>query len=278
MSSDHETQRAIWSTSEAADLRPASPVEWFPAVYRTFAERVLTRAEDYPCHFGVQGQQRGNNWFGALDRRAPDRYGVTALAGMLRDFQRRAWTGPVRQSLIVFAGPPEPGADLADHHRRFWRLLADLSAADPDPWPPPGEPADPAHPAWQWHYAGEPWFVFAASPGYRRRRSRDLGPCLTMVFQTSRVFQGISGSSPAGRAAKSLVRKRLSRYDTVPVHPHLGDPLHSSVHKWRQYALPDDGSVLDPTGCPISGSHPTGPRPEEAPCTPQTSGPDTSSS
>jgi FPC/CPF motif-containing protein YcgG len=228
-------------------------VDWFPEVYEAFAARMLSRSEDYPCHFGVQGQQRGHNWFSVFDERSPGRYDIPALAGTLRAFQHRARTGPTRQSLVVFAGPPEPVATLAAHHERFWRILADLSFVDSSQWPD-GFAADPAHPRWQWCFGGEPWFVFACSPAYRRRRSRDVGPCLTLVLQTARVFEGIGGSTVAGKAAKRLVRQRLARFDSVPVHPHLGDPRMSSEHKWRQYALPDDSTVLAPDRCPISGS------------------------
>ncbi len=245
----------IWTTAEAETVAPPEPVSWFPDVYRRFADRLLSRDEDYPCHFGVQGQQRGNNWFTVVDERAPERYGIEPLAGVLRAFQRRARVGPTRQSLVIFVGPPEPGATLTAHHERFWRLLADLSALDRAAWPAsvPGHPADPR---WQWCFNGEPLFVFACSPAYRRRRSRDVGPCLTLVLQTARVFQGLGGSTTAGQAAKRLVRERLDRYDTVPVHPHLGDPVRSSEHKWRQYALPDDDAVSDPDGCPIAAHRP----------------------
>jgi hypothetical protein len=207
---------------------------------------------DYPCHFGIQGQHSGNNWFWAVDDRRPDRYGVAALAAALAAFRARAWTGAVRQSLIVFVGPPDIRPALARHHARFWRLLSGLTARDPAPWPP-DRPTDPGDPRWQWSFAGEPWFVFAGSPAYVARRSRSLGPCLTLVFQTRRVFQGLAGDTPAGQAAKAKVRRALIRYDRVPPHPHLGDAGHSSTHKWRQYALPDDQALYPVDGCPFPG-------------------------
>jgi FPC/CPF motif-containing protein YcgG len=177
-------------------------------------------------------------------------YGLAVLAATLREFQQVAWRGPKRQSLIVFVGPPDPRPDLDRDTTRFWALMSGLAEADDQPWPQGGT-RDEKDPKWQWCFAGEPWFVFAGSPAYRNRRSRNFGPCLTLVFQVHRVFEGLSGSSPAGRAAKARVRERLVDYDTIGPHPHLGDPRHSSEFKWRQYMLPDDEQILPERACPF---------------------------
>ncbi|WP_405616616.1 YqcI/YcgG family protein [Streptomyces sp. NBC_01508] len=235
--------------SQSQHHSPQTPLDWLPDVYTTFAQTLLSPSA-YPCHFGVQGQQRGHNWFAAVDSRLPESHGVPALAHTLLAFREQAWSGPKRQSLVVFVGPPDPDAELAYHHAQFWQLLRDLSALDPAPWPD-SVPHRADDPDWQWCFAGEPWFVFASSPGYRARRSRDLGPCLTLVFQTGRVFQGIGGSTVAGQAAKRRVRGRLEEYDGIGPHPALGDPDFSSQYKWRQYALPDDQTVPAGPVCPF---------------------------
>lgn len=229
---------------------------WPLAAYRVFEARVLQPEPAYPCHFGVQGQLSGHTWFTALDEGHPG-WTVRDLADTLRAYRERAWRGPKRQSLVVFVGPPDPAPDLDRDTGRFWSLLTQLSTLDDKPWPA-GHPQDTRDPGWQWCFAGEPWFVFGCSPAYRARRSRDVGPCLTLVFQVRRVFEGLSGSSPAGKAAKRTVRERLLAYDAVGVHPHLGDPMHSSVHKWRQYMLPDDERILGEAQCPFGAPARTG--------------------
>lgn len=226
------------------------PFGWVPEAHSVFTERILAEEPSYPCYFGTQGQQRGNNSFSAVDTRYPDTHGPAALARSLRAYRQRAWQGPKRQTLIVFVGPAVHGAELADDHRRFWTLLDELRAYDTEPWPA-DVPTDPADPRWQWCFDGEPWFIFAASPAYRDRRSRDLGPCLTLVFQVRRVFEGIGGSTVAGKAAKRRVREGLARYDRIGPHPTLGDGDTSTDFKWRQYALPDDASVAAPDACPV---------------------------
>jgi uncharacterized protein len=225
---------------------------WLVQSHRVLVERLLDPGQGgYPCHFGVRGERDGHNWFTMLDEGADGPHAVADLAETLCAFRELAWRGPKRQSLIAFVGPPAPTPGLAQDTARFWRLLAQLSAHDEAPWPA-DRPTDVQDPAWQWCFAGEPWFVFGCSPAYQARRSRNLGPCLTLVFQVRRVFEGISGSSKAGRAAKRQVRDQLGRYDQIPPHPHLGDAEHSSVFKWRQYLLPDDQQPLDPDACPFT--------------------------
>lgn len=244
--------RLLRSADIAGSAGPAGPAGW-PAwlgqAHAAFTDKVLDPV-GYPCHFGVNSERAGHNWFTACAGPAD----AARLADALRAFVPVASHGPRRQSLIAFVGPPDLAPSLAAHASRFWDLLRRAGAHDDDPWPQ-DRPRDPAHPHWQWCFAGRPWFVFGTSPAYRRRRSRDVGPCLTMVFQLSeRVFEGLSGSTLAGKAAKAQIRGRLAEYDAIGPHPHLGDPLHSSTHKWRQYFLPDDDRLLAEDACPLSRS------------------------
>jgi hypothetical protein len=56
------------------ELRRQSLPAWFPDAYDALVARLCGPGPDYPCHFGVQGQQRGHNRFWAVD--------ATALTGM----------------------------------------------------------------------------------------------------------------------------------------------------------------------------------------------------
>jgi uncharacterized protein len=248
--SDTASAYVLWTSADhAVPASISARFPWLDAAYREFNLMISGADLRYPCHFGVRGQREGRNAFTAIDS-SDGEAGVAALAGAIRAFQRMAWNGPKRQSLIAFAGPVEPSPDLGNDTRRFWELLSALTAVDELPWPAE-YPADVTDPKWQWCFGGEPWFVFGCSPAYLNRRSRNVGPCLTLVFQVRRVFDGLSGSSAAGQAAKRMVRAGLARYDATAPHPHLGDDQHSSVFKWRQYMLPDDDSVLAPGACPF---------------------------
>jgi hypothetical protein len=220
--------------------------DWFAGAHAEFRDILLA---GHPCHFGVAGERGDQNWYTALDE-SQQGLGVAELAETLADFGTLARTGPAKQSLVVLVGPPRRQAELAQHSAQFWAVLRQLSRHDVQRWPV-GRPIDPQSPDWQWCFAGQRWFVFAASPAYRHRRSRNLGRCLALVFQLSdRVFEGLSGSSPAGQAAKRQIRGRLADYDLASPHPHLGDAGQSSSYKWRQYFLPDDSRAYDERGCP----------------------------
>ncbi len=250
----------MWGSTNTA---PDAP-DWLHAAQRAFTEVLLDRDADYPCHFGVRGQQDGENWFTAVEPGGEGPRGVGGLAETLVAFQKQAWTGPKRQTLIVFAGPPDPAPELATHAEQFWSLLGRLTAADPRPWPA-DRTQNVTDPHWQWCFSGEPWFVFGASPAYHARRSRNLGPCLTVIFQVLRVFEGLDAMSVAGDRAKHKVRERLHTYDEVGPHPHLGDTLHIPDFKWRQYMLPDDQQLLEPQSCPFQVPVPTSPAGDHRP-------------
>jgi FPC/CPF motif-containing protein YcgG len=240
--------RLIRSRAVLAGVGLSGWPDWFAGAHAEFRDTLLGDA-GYPCHLGVISERTDQNWFTVLDESRPG-LGTGELAGTLNDFVPLARSGPARQSLVVLVGPPRRQPDLAQHTAQFWAVLRQLSRHDPQPWPA-GRPLDPGLPDWQWCFAGEPWFVFGASPGFRQRRSRNVGRCLTMVFQlVERVFEGLSGSSAAGQAAKRQIRGRLAHYDLVGPHPHLGDAEHSSVYKWRQYFLPDDNRIFGERACP----------------------------
>lgn len=221
---------------------------WFSEVHEEFQRKILD-ADGFPCHFGVNAERSDRNWFTACDETADV---AAVLSDSLRLFAAQAGNGPDRQSLIAFIGPPRRTAELASEAERFWSILGEVSRHDDSEWPA-DRTQDVTEPRWQWCFTGRPWFVIGCSPAYQARRSRNVGPCLTMVFQlVELVFSDLSGSSAAGKAAKKQIRSRLRRYDAVGPHPHLGDPEQSSVYKWRQYLLPDDDSVYEPGACPLA--------------------------
>jgi FPC/CPF motif-containing protein YcgG len=222
--------------------------DWFAGAHAEFRSTLLAET-GYPCHFGVLAERADHHRFTALDQSRPG-LGVEELAGTIEDFETLAQSGPSQQSLVVLVGPPHRQPDLAQHAAQFWAVLRQLSRHDRQPWPAK-HPQDPVSPDWQWCFAGQPWVVFGTSPGYRHRHSRNLGRCLTMVFQLAeRVFEGLDASSPAGKAASRQIRGRLADYDLASPHPHLGEPAHRSTYQWRRYFLPDDSRTFDEQACP----------------------------
>lgn len=223
--------------------------DWAQAHFSALRAVITDRDDAYPCHFGVHSEHKGDNHYTALAEPGA----VAGLADELRDFidlSRRLRRGR-RATLLCGVGPPGATESLEQDRELFWRVLAELRELDQSPCPP-NVPADPADPAWTFSFHGERMFVFGLSPFYGRRASRRIGDCLTVCFQSDRVFADISGATPAGISAKATIRARLAEYDDVPLIAALGDGKSSTDGKWRQFFPREDGSI-EVGRCPLAG-------------------------
>lgn len=173
----------LWTADQMAARAASSepPWDWLQPTYQAFTS-ALAEEQKFPSIFGVSARSREYDSFTVVDSRMPCAYGVEAMAASLREFRERAGQGRGRQSLIAFVGPPDDDPDLARDGMRFWRLLRDLTAHDGAAWPD-GFPREVADPKWEWCFSGEPWLTFMCSPAYVTRQSRNVAPCLTVIFQ-----------------------------------------------------------------------------------------------
>jgi FPC/CPF motif-containing protein YcgG len=129
---------------------------------------------------------------------------------------------------------------LEEYEAEFWALLQSVHDLDDDPWPDDIAP-DPDHENWEFAFAGMPMFVVVNTPAHRDRASRHFD-CLMVTFQPRFVFDDIAEDSRQGRNARTIIRKRLASYDTVPASPLLGSFGTPGNREWRQYFLDDDNS------------------------------------
>jgi uncharacterized protein len=237
----------------AADTVSDGP-EWVRTNRSAIESALVSTADPYPCHFGAGAQLRTENVYvsAPVTPSGLDDSAVRTIGAALTDFLHGAGVahGRRRPTLLCALGPPSASGSLAADQRLFWDLLSRLPARDGSGWPP-GVPADPADPGWSFCFAGQQLFVFALSPHYRHRRSRAIATTLTVCFQSSGVFHGISGSTDSGRQAKALVRSRLAAYESAPLIPALGDGTGSTVDKWQQY-FPDDDGANRTSRCPVA--------------------------
>ncbi len=210
---------------------------WLPAVYAEFRRNVLD--PDYPCYFATIGEKKKELYYTHVDASNADR-----LPATMRAFAALSRRSPgKRLALVAFT---EPGAKALDHGAsagRFWSLLQHLHDADEAPWPA-GVPLDPNDPRFEFSFAGAPMFVFGAAPSYHRRRSRNLGPSLVLLFQPRTVFAGIEGGTPAGVKARATIRGRLAAWDLVAPHAAFCDYGDPSNFEWKQYFVPDDDAPI----------------------------------
>jgi FPC/CPF motif-containing protein YcgG len=93
-------------------------------------------------------------------------------------------------------------------------------------------------------------FVVGASPTYQRRRSRNLGLGVVLVFQPRSLFVDPATSLPIAASIRHRIHQRMLAYDGMPVHPDIGFYGDPSNREWKQYALPDDNEPEHGT-CPF---------------------------
>jgi uncharacterized protein len=212
---------------------------WKLDAYEEYKARL--RAPDYPCFFGQSGEARGEMLYTFVAE-----HGLDALETNMQQFVSLIGTPHhERSSLIAFF---EPDPSITDHMSfvaRFWQILQFLHEHDHDP----AKDRTPDHPLWEFSFRGCEMFVVGASPTYRRRRSRNLGPGMVLVFQPRSLFIDPTTSQPFAAPVRQRIHKRMLAYDGMPVHPDIGFYGDFTNREWKQYVLPDDNQ-------PATGSCP----------------------
>jgi FPC/CPF motif-containing protein YcgG len=224
---------------------PARVPDWLIREYRSFHETVID--EDFPCNFGLAAEKDHELRYTFVQ--GDD---LAALPQTLEAFLQLSRSHPnVKHNLTVFF-EPEPEARAFEYYRtRFWEVLNFLHAHDRAPWPPQ-IPTDKDDPLWEFCFGGDPIFMFAASPAYVQRRSRNYGNSFVMLFQPKRIFKGIESETPAGTKARRVIRARLKKWDrSEALHPDVNDYGEVLVHRWKQYVLSDDNTPAR-GGCPFA--------------------------
>src|SRR5262245_25688804 len=138
-------------------------------------------------------------------------------ADCLRHFlaTSRTFAGPASLS-VVFEDCEQPSVD--SYRDEFWQILQEFHDLDEAPWPQ-WLPADPTRREWEFCFAGESVFIVCSTPLHTGRRSR-WSPHFTLTFQPSWVFDALGTVN--GSEVRRRIRERISRYDSLPLHPLIG--------------------------------------------------------
>ncbi|MCW8060868.1 condensation domain-containing protein, partial [Agrobacterium tumefaciens] len=207
--------------------------EWLEDAYRRFSEDVLH--PEFPCFFGTQAERRGEMFYSFVSQAD-----LTHLPRTMLKFaelsQDRA---NEKNNFALFFEPDETPLDHDGYRKRFWGVLQYLHDHD-HTITADTEVLDPSHPDWEFEFAGMQMFVVACTPSYQRRRSRNLGPGMIMLFQPRSVFIDAITQRAIGPQARDQVRKRLVVWDGVAHHPDLGVYGDPDNREWKQYFLSDD--------------------------------------
>lgn len=232
----HWTSRVL----ESGHFSESWKEPWRQEAYATYESRL--RSAGYPCFFGQTAEIRGEMLYTFVARRRLD-----AFAESLRTFVKLIGTDAyARSSMIGFF---EPDSSIATHDafiERFWGVLQYLHERDTEP----AVERTPEDPLWEFSFEGTEMFVVAASPTYRLRRSRNLGPGMVLIFQPRKLFLDMDTGLPIPAEVRHRLHKRMLAYDGMALHPDIGFYGDEANFEWKQYALPDDNAAV--TGrCPF---------------------------
>jgi uncharacterized protein len=227
---------------EGSEIGRGQPPAWLEASYRRFETIVLQRG--YPCYFGTNAVRSGDLFISAVEHdnleRLPDT--LSTFIEVSRTLRGR------RNNLVVFFQPLQRLASHDHYKQTFWQVMQYLH--DRDPLPDAVPQSDTEDTSWEFPFAGELFFVVGASPSYRRRASRNLGPGLVMIFQPRDVFEHSEAGEVVNGEAREIIRRRLEQWDQVSPHPEMGVYGEPSNVEWRQYFVPD-GNELVLGKCPL---------------------------
>ena len=167
-------------------LGTAPSDDWKFSAYELYRDKL--RAPDYPCFFGLAGEARGEMLYSFI---AEDK--VEELAINMHRFVSLIGTPQhERSSLVAFFEPNRTMSDHASFVTHFWEILQLLHERDSDPV----TDIRPDHPLWEFSFERREMFVVGASPTYRIRRSRNLGPGMVLIFQPRSLFIDPATSKP----------------------------------------------------------------------------------
>lgn len=109
----------------------------------------------------------------------------------------------------------------------------------------------PSHSLWTLDCRGVGLFLNFSSANHRARRSRNVGPVLTVIAQARESFDR---KGRAEERVRARIRKRIASYDDVPPHPCLGSYGDPNNREALQYFLGDDPTTAwDVTTSPHPG-------------------------
>lgn len=203
---------------------------WKLEAYEEYRSKL--RAPDFPCFFGQAGETRGEMLYTFIAVACLDE-----VVTNMQQFVRLIHTSPYqRSSLIAFLEPESRITDHAAFVSRFWEILQFLHEHDDDP----ATERPPDHPLWEFSFEHCEMFAVGASPTYRRRRSRNFGPGIVLVFQPRSLFIDPATLQPIAADVRRRIHDRMLAYDGMPVHPDIGFYGDITNREWKQYALPDD--------------------------------------
>ncbi|WP_079508683.1 YqcI/YcgG family protein [Mesobacillus jeotgali] len=222
-------------------------LDWEKQALERFFAKMSDKEKPFPCIPATIGFSMNQLKYGFVGNPRRDTT-LNELAGLLNSYTKHSREFGNFTSLIIFYETPEWMLELPidEFEQLFWEQLSGLSALDEFDWPA-DIPQDPHDSIWEFCFNGEKYFMYCATPAHKNRKSRHFD--VMMLAITPRwVLQEFNKSNSYAQRIKDQVRKRLSKYDSIPIHPDLNTYGAEDNFEWRQYFLRDDDTSL--SKCP----------------------------
>lgn len=221
---------------------------WERTALERFEAKMIDKERPFPCIPATIGFSTNQLRYGFVsDPRMHS--SIQELSELLNTFTEESKGFGSYTSLIVFFHLPtevEQTYTVEQYENLFWQQLGGLTSIDDMEWPK-DMPTDPHDPVWEFCFHGEKYFMYCATPAHQNRNSRHFDTMLLAI--TPRwVLQEFGKSESYAKNIKKQIRRRLAKYDSIPIHPDLNTYGKEDNFEWRQYYLRDDETSL--SKCP----------------------------
>ncbi|MBM7585563.1 FPC/CPF motif-containing protein YcgG [Bacillus pakistanensis] len=224
---------------------------WQLDAFNAFLSKMKCMEKKFPCIPATQGFTMNHFRYAFIDDPTKTE-SVRDLAEKFSYYTKVSrYTGKYASFIVFFNTPSimrETSSSLQIDQQLFWRILSKLKEYDHVPWPS-HIPTNPHHKDWEYCFAGEPYFVYCATPKHIKRNSRSF-PYLMLAITPRWVLNEFNKNSSLSRKIKNKIRDRLKNYDHLPPHPDLNQYGNVDNFEWKQYFLSDNDSSLP--SCPFS--------------------------
>lgn len=227
--------------------------QWQNDAIATFSSKMADKNSPFPCIPATQGFHLYQFRYGfASDPRNIS--SADGLAKILGEYSNCFRNLGNYTSLIIFyetSWELKEQTSVEGFEKLFWKQLYRLAEIDCQEWPRQ-IPTDPHNPLWEFCFHGEQYFVYCATPSHKNRMSRHF-PYFMLAITPRSVLVEFHSSKHHAAKIKSNIRKRLTDYDTIGIHPDLNSYGNEDNFEWKQYFLHDDNTAI--STCPFHKSN-----------------------
>jgi len=190
---------------------------------------------DFPCVFATRALVDDELLFGSLENLDCTLGDIAAAVG---DAVQVIAMDPA-QVVILFIGAGS--TSLEEDNALAAAITRELMHSSELDWPL-DQSRDPADPLWILWVNGVDLFVNYSTPNHALRKSRNVGSSFAMILQSRSSFDRFAGRN---NSTRTVIRKRLERYDGIPVHAALGSFGDVDNREIEQFFLGDGTETVD---------------------------------